>query len=120
MESKLNVVIKEPGKEPFIKRIEDDLTTYQEILGGMMEMVPFEKGQVLLCNDEGKLKGLEPNLILPSGEIIVGTAIIVGTDGEEFRSLTDEEAEEAMLWLQIIGIRQTTIDDFIKEEPANE
>ena len=120
MESKLNVVIKEPGKDPFIKRIEDDLTTYQEILGGMMEMVPFEKGQVLLCNDEGKLKGLEPNLILPSGEIIVGTAIIVGTDGEEFRSLTDEEAEEAMLWLQIIGIRQTTIDDFIKEEPANE
>ncbi len=120
MESKLNVVIKDPGKEPFIKRIEDDLTTYQEILGGMMEMVPFEKGQVLLCNDEGKLKGLEPNLILPSGEIIVGTAIIVGTDGEEFRSLTDEEAEEAMLWLQIIGIRQTTIDDFIKEEPANE
>ena len=120
MESKLNVVIKEPGKEPFIKEIEDDLTTYQEILGGMMEMVPFEKGQVLLCNDEGKLKGLEPNLILPSGEIIVGTAIIVGTDGEEFRSLTDEEAEEAMLWLQIIGIRQTTIDDFIKEEPANE
>ena len=120
MESKLNVVIKDPGKEPFIKRIEDDLTTYQEILGGMMEMVPFEKGQVLLCNDEGKLKGLEPNLILPSGEIIVGTAIIVGTDGEEFRSLTDEEAKEAILWLQIIGIRQTTIDDFIKEEPANE
>ena len=33
MESKLNVVIKDPGKEPFIKRIEDDLTTYQEILG---------------------------------------------------------------------------------------
>ena len=113
MESKLNVVIKDPGKEPFIKRIEDDLTTYQEILGGMMEMVPFEKGQVLLCNEEGKLKGLAPNLLLPSGEIIVGTAIIVGTDGEEFRSLTDEEAEEAMLWLQIIGIRQTTIDDFL-------
>ena len=113
MESKLNVVIKDPGKEPFIKRIEDDLTTYQEILGGMMEMVPFEKGQVLLCNDEGKLKGLEPNLILPSGDIIVGTVIIVGTDEEEFRSLTDEEAKAAILWLQIIGIRQTTIDDFL-------
>lgn len=120
MESKLNVVIKEPGKEPFIKEIEDDLTTYQEILGGMMEMVPFEKGQVLLCNEEGKLKGLEPNLILPSGEIIVGTAIIVGTDEEEFRSLTDEEAKEAILWLPIMGIRQTTIDDFIKEEAAHE
>ncbi len=120
MESKLNVVIKEPGKDPFVKEIENDLTTYQEILGGMMEMVPFEKGQVLLCNEEGKLKGLEPNLILPSGDIIVGTVIIIGTDGEDFRSLTDEEAKEVILWLQIIGIHQTTIDDFIKEEPANE
>lgn len=91
----ITVVIKEPGKEAYSKEIEDDLEVYQNILGGYLEAVGFDKRQVLLCDEEGKFKGYEPNLLVP-GDVIVGTVIIVGTEGEEFRSLTPEEISKAI------------------------
>lgn len=86
----ITIVIKEPGKAPYSKEIEDDLEVYHQILGGYFEAVGFDKNQIILCDEEGKLKDLEPNLAVP-GDIIVGTVIVVGTEGEEFRSLTPEE-----------------------------
>ncbi len=86
----ITIVIKEPGKAPYSKEIEDDLEVYHQILGGYFEAVEFDKNQILLCDEEGKLKDLEPNLLVP-GDVIVGTVIVVGTEGEEFRSLTPEE-----------------------------
>lgn len=91
----ITVVIKEPGKKAYSKEIEDDLEVYQNILGGYLETAGFDKNQILLCDEEGKLKGYEPNLLVP-GDVIVGTVIVVGTEREEFRSLTPEEKNKAI------------------------
>lgn len=42
------------------------------ILGGYFEAVGFDKNQIILCDEEGNLKDLEPNLLVP-GDVIVGT-----------------------------------------------
>lgn len=91
----ITIVIKAPGKEAYSKEIEDELEVYHQILGGYFEAIGFDKNQILLCDDEGKLKDLEPNLLVP-GDVIVGTVIVVGTEGEEFRSLTPEEVTKAI------------------------
>ncbi len=68
----ITIVIKEPGKSPYSKEIEDDLEVYHQILGGYFEAVGFDKNQIILCDEEGNLKDLEPNLLVP-GDVIVGT-----------------------------------------------
>lgn len=97
------IVIKEPGKEAYSKKIMDELGEYHLIIGGTLESVSFDKNQILLCDDEGKLKGLEPNLLVP-GDVIVGPVIVVGTEGEEFRSLTPEEVTKAIKRLNAYSI----------------
>ena len=49
-------------------------------------------GTLLVCNEESKLMGMDGNRRL-NGDVIAGPFFVVGTDGENFRSLTDAEVE---------------------------
>lgn len=86
----MRAIFKEPGKEPrslFIPRGSTQLHTLQEIVGGNLEhlvMTIHRENVVLLFDEEGKLKGEEPNIILPWNDVIVGPVIFVGTDQEDF------------------------------------
>ena len=92
---------------PKVEMIENDLKSYQNIVGGHIEVVEFyfEGGKVLcILNEEGKLEGLKPNFAFEIYkkedkrylDIIVGDVVFVGEDGPEFRSLTGEELREAL------------------------
>lgn len=85
-------VIKEPGNKPYKKEVEDKLEIWQEIVGGYIEVVNLTDTILIVCNEEGKIKGLDINFAWHH-DIIVGTVCFVGEDGEEFRSLTDNEIE---------------------------
>lgn len=111
----ITIVIKEPGKNAYSKEIEDELKEYQKILGGYLEVIYFDDKQVLLCNEEGKLKGLKPNLLFPDGygnfsEVIVGTIIVVGEADEDFRSLLPEEVDKAIKCLNDYGKRLNDLE----------
>lgn len=80
----IRAIIKRPGEQPEERLIPDELREYQRRVGGYVEAVGLDGGAVLLCNEEGKLRGLPHNVTLPGGEEIVGTAVIVGVDGDEF------------------------------------
>lgn len=80
----IRAIIKRPGELPEERLIPDELREYQRCVGGYVEAVGLDGGAVLLCNEEGKLRGLPHNVTLPGGEEIVGTAVIVGVDGDEF------------------------------------
>lgn len=86
----MKIVIKEPYKQPYVKDIEDKLEAYQEIVGGYIEVILFTDNILIVCNEEGKLMGLEPNIYLRN-DIIVGTIFFVGRREEDFRGLTDNE-----------------------------
>ena len=50
----ITIVIKEPGKSPYSKEIEDDLEVYHQILGGYFEAVGFDKNQILVVTISGR------------------------------------------------------------------
>ena len=97
---KLNAVIVRPQKTATIEEIDNDLKTLQSIVGGNIEQIcPWEDDIVILCNEDGKVNGLMYNrgLYDEGGnilELIAGTFVVVGLGEENYRSLTEEEAEK--------------------------
>lgn len=94
-ENKLRVVMVEPGKPAYETEIENTLEAEQEAVGGYIEVLPLDNGKLMICNEEGKLNGMQGNRRIGK-DIIAGPFFIVGEDGDEFRSLTDEEVKESL------------------------
>ncbi len=82
----------EPGRAPFETEIPNCLKAEQQAVKGLIDLVYLDNGSILICNDEGKLIGMEGNRVLDNGTIIAGPFLIVGDAGENFCSLTDEQA----------------------------
>ena len=83
--NKIKIMIKEPGQEPVIKEVDDNLKTFQEIVGGYIECVemPGINNVDLYVNEEGKLDKLPGNFWLPEYEdCVCGTCYFVGFDPE--------------------------------------
>ena len=65
----MKVIIVRPLEEPVAAEIEPGLKPMQEIVGGYIQAVyPFEEPVALICNEEGKLLGLEPNRAIRNPE----------------------------------------------------
>lgn len=97
MSDKIKALVVEPEKTCQVQEISDTLEAMQTIVGGYIEAVtPFAESVAIVCNEEGKLRGLPFNrpLLDDSGEpydILCGTFFITGVRGENFVSLTDEQ-----------------------------
>ena len=94
MQNEIKVVIVEPHKNPTITTIKTKLENLQEAVGGLIEIIDIEDDVCILCNEEGKLIGLEGNRRL-SDDILVGTFFVCGSNNEgELTSLTDSQIEK--------------------------
>ena len=92
----LRIVLKKVGKIPEIMNIENTLEAKQELVGGLIEVVGGLKDNILLvCNEEGKLTNLLPNLMFDF-DYIAGDCFFVGDNRENgnFESLTDEQIND--------------------------
>ena len=90
---RIRVLRAEPGGPVRELQIENRLEAFQKSVRGNIECVGLKDGAVLICDDEGKLKGLRPNRRL-GGDLIAGTFLIAGVDAEgDFCSLTETQAE---------------------------
>ena len=64
----MEVVKVETGKKPEIEEIESGLENLQSEVKGWIEVIyPFEDQVALICNDEGKINGMELNRALRDG-----------------------------------------------------
>lgn len=91
----LRIIFVEPGKPAYAAEIENSLRAEQRAVGGMIEVVSNGDGTLIVCNEEGKLIGLHANRRIAGGaDILVGNFFVVGEDGADFRSLTDEEVQK--------------------------
>lgn len=86
------VVTKKPNEKPLIVEIENKLSELQRIAGGHIEILQLAPKIVVICDDEGKLKGYKPNLKYELATL-VGTVIFAGVEGEDLTSLNDEQLE---------------------------
>ena len=92
----MRVVYVTPNNTPLDIRIGTDLRDLQNAVGGLIQPIDNDDGTVIVGNDEAKLIGMKGNRHLDYGGIIAGPFFVCGDAGEEFRSLTDEEAEKYM------------------------
>ena len=72
-------------------------------LQGLVQHVPMPDGTYLLCDEEGIMKNLEPNVFLPKfvqGGYVRGNVIILGQKHSDFASLTDEQMK---YWKELLN-----------------
>ena len=98
-EKEITVVKVEPMKEPVIACLKNDLDSLQKAVSigapdqGLIEFVWLEDNVSILCNEEGKLIGLDPNRRL-GDDILCGVFYVVAEDDEgNLISLTPEQQD---------------------------
>ena len=94
MNKKLRILLKKVGEKPIDTFVEDTLEAKQKLVGGLIEVVPLAD-VLLVCNEEGKILNMQPNLIFDY-DYFAGDCFVIGDDYEngDFKSLTDEQVEE--------------------------
>lgn len=99
---KIKVLIIKPGKRPQVHEIGTDLKDMQAVVGGyIQEYQPFDDEAAIICNDEGKLRGLTLNRAVYAAngkltDIVAGTFFICNAPitSETFQSLSREQLEK--------------------------
>lgn len=94
-EELLRVLYKKVGKIPKLKIIKNTLEEKQELVNGVIKVLPY-KDMLLICNKEGKTLNQSPNVIFDF-DYVAGDCLVVGDDYEKgnFKSLTNEQIEIA-------------------------
>ena len=104
--SKIRAIIKRPDeKYGHVANISNTLENFQRTVEGYIETFGLDShGNIIICNEEGKLKRLAPNFKIETDtffDIFVGTVVIVGTKGEKFsdvRMTLDEWKRQLEEW----------------------
>ena len=85
-----------PGKAPERMELDGSLESMQKFVGGTIQaLYPFSDPVAIVCNDEGKLLGLEYNRALRDDDgsvydILCGPFFICGLGEEDFTPLSEE------------------------------
>lgn len=97
----MRIIFREPGKSPRTMIVPNDLETLQDLVGGLIEHIQLKPGLGLIINEEGKLRGMENNFFLPAiNDMIVGPAVFVGEDGEEFSDISEYDHAMIMMYFE--------------------
>lgn len=81
-QDRIKAIYKAPGKAPVLIEIENKLEALQRAIGGYLESVTITTDCCILCDEEGRLKGLPYNCKILNMELS-GPILIVGVDGDE-------------------------------------
>jgi len=101
--------LKSTGRIIQIVDIENTLEALQKAVDGYIETVYLDSNKaVMLVNEEGLLRGMSPNPFASAiaGTVIVGPAIIIGVDGEEFTDVPEDIIKEIV---HLFGTMETEI-----------
>ena len=91
----MRIVYVEPHRPAFEAEIPHEYEAESKAVGGLIEVVGNCDKTCIVCNDEGKLIGMEGNRHLDNGvSIIAGPFFVCGETLDDFRSLTDEETQK--------------------------
>ena len=93
----MRVIAKAPNEAPIILEMKNTLEELQDAVGGNIEIVSFASDACIICNEEGRLRGLPFNCRL-LGIDFVGPILIVGVDGDEFTNLYEPEVVARLLF----------------------
>ena len=83
----LRVLVKRPGLPLRAEVVENTLRSMQELVDGPIECVTVAEDLAIVCNEEGRIRGLSPSASILRMQF-VGPVAFVGVRGEEFMSIT--------------------------------
>jgi hypothetical protein len=89
MKERIRVIRKLPGDSAKLVEIANTLSSLQAQVGGYVESVMMSPNFAILCNEDGRLMGMEPNCRL-FGIDFAGPILIVGIDGEDFDDVSNK------------------------------
>lgn len=90
----MKVLLKKVNEKPVITDIPNELQSFQDLVGGYIEVVRTGIGNtIMVCDEEGKINQKPVNFIT-SHEVIVGDVCFCSTGGEDFADITEEQANE--------------------------
>lgn len=99
-QKEIKVLMVEPGEYPRETVLQNDLASLQKAVSigsehqGLIEIIGIDDRVCILCNEEGKLIGLDGNRRV-GNDIIAGVFYVVGEDGwGNLVSLPDGEMEK--------------------------
>lgn len=97
MEDLMRVVLVEPHEKPRVIEIENSLEAEQAVVKGLIEVscLRDDDNVCIVSNEEAKLLGMDGNRRTDAG-IIAGPFFVCGTTEDNFRGLTDDEADKYM------------------------
>lgn len=114
-EEKISVVLVEVGKVPRLVEIENTLEAMQSLVGGNIEeYMPFNDEVAIVCNEEGKMRGLSLNRAIYTNsrkilDVIAGDFFVAyapkGTD--KFQSMPEDLAKKYEEYFKMV-IRDTS------------
>ena len=82
----MKVIYKAPGCALEPRDIPNTLEELQATVGGYIETVTIATDAVIICNEEGRLRGMAHNCRI-FGVDFVGPILIAGVDEDEFSDL---------------------------------
>lgn len=86
-EAQILVCVKYPGEEPRVEPLFDNtLKAFQDAVGGWIEAVTLCTDLVLICNEEGRIRGLPYNTTI-CGCQFYGPVLAVSSKDDDFASL---------------------------------
>ena len=90
----MRILFKAPGEAPHTMIIPHELDVMQQLVGGYIETVPLGEDIVIICNEEGKIKGLPANFYVEAiDDIIVGNAFFCKAGVEDFTDISENDAK---------------------------
>lgn len=99
----ITVLLVEPKKSPVVTTLANDLDALQKAVSigtdyqGLIEIIGIEDGVCVLCNEEGKLIGLEGNRRI-GHDIIAGVFYVAGED--DCGNLTSLSQDKIVLYME--------------------
>ena len=95
----MTVLAVKPGEQPIKMELDGSLESMQAFVGGTIQAIyPFDDPVAIVCNEEGKLMGLECNRALRDEtgaiyDILCGPFFVCGLGEEDFASLSGTQME---------------------------
>lgn len=100
------VVIKHPGFNAEVHDVDlekDILYFLRSVVGGSIELVRLSPEWDMYVNEEGKLLGLQSNMMFPN-DVIVGSIVVTGHKGAETVGLHHRDLDAICRFLDACAI----------------
>lgn len=119
MKKDLKVIVCRTNGFVEISHVEDKLETWQKIVDGYIEIIrlPVDEDICIILNEEGKLLGLEPNILLPEyQDMLMGNIVFAADNGKGgFKDLSDKQIATVLNYIDDNWFTIEKFEEFIKQ-----